>query len=243
MDKTRQTFAPRLATLLGVLSVLTTTVALYLGLVWAPTDAFQGHAQRIFYIHVPMAWIAFLAFGVVFVAGIAYLARGNQKWDRIARSSAEIGLIFTTVVLISGSIWGRPIWGTWWTWDARLTTTLLLWFIYLGYFMLRAYAGEPGKAARYSAVLGIVGFIDVPIVYKSVDWWRTLHPERFITTQGAAMPGEMVVAMLVALLGFTLLYGYIMMQKYWIERTKDELAEYHFRLAERQAEAHEGVGI
>src|SRR5690606_36799533 len=107
MDKRRQTFALRLATLVGVLSVLTTTVALYLGLVWAPTDAFQGHAQRIFYIHVPMAWIAFLAFRVVFVAGIAYLARGNQKWDRIARSSAEIGLIFTTVLLISASFWGR----------------------------------------------------------------------------------------------------------------------------------------
>lgn len=232
-----------IGSVLGILTGLTMVVALYLMFVYAPTDAIQGQPQRIFYIHVPMAWVAFFAFFVVFAAGIVYLARGGQVWDRIARSSAEIGLVFTTLVLLTGSLWGRPVWGTWWTWDARLTTTLLLWFIYLAYFMLRAYAGEPGRAARYSAVLGIVGFIDVPIIYKSVDWWRTLHPQAVVTPSGAAMPGSMLVALLISLLGFTLLYGYLMYEKYWIEQTKDELAEYQFRMLEKRADAREGAGI
>ncbi|HVX31434.1 MAG TPA: cytochrome c biogenesis protein CcsA, partial [Nitrolancea sp.] len=135
-----------LGLVLGLLAAVTMAIGLYLGLVWAPKDAIQGNAQRIFYIHVPMAWVAFLAFGVVFLAAVLYLWKRALIWDQIARSSAEIGLVFTTLVLVTGSFWGRPIWGTWWTWDARLTTTLLLWFIFLGYFMIRAYAGDRGRA-------------------------------------------------------------------------------------------------
>lgn len=221
---------------LALLTGVTLAVGLYLGLVYAPMDAVQGNAQRIFYIHVPMAWVAFLAFFVVFVTGIMFLWKRSLIWDQLARSSAEIGLVFTTLVLVTGSFWGRPIWGTWWTWDARLTTTLLLWFIYLSYFMLRAYAGERDRAARYSAVIGIIGFFDVPIIYWSVDWWRTLHPGPVISPSGAAMPGQMLVAMLVCLLGFTLLYAYLMYLKLGIERSKDRLLDYQFELAEREAE-------
>jgi heme exporter protein C len=222
---------------LGIATALTMAVALYLALVWAPEDSVQGPAQRIFYIHVPMAWIAYLAFFVVFVASGLYLWRRAPFWDQIARSSAEIGLVFTTLVLLTGSLWGRPIWGTWWTWDARLTTTLLLWFIYLGYFMLRSYAGEQGRAARFSAVLGIIGFIDVPIIHMSVTWWRTLHPQPIAARiDGPNMPGEMVVALLVSLAAFTLLYAALMLQKYTIERAKDQLVEHQFRLAEQQFE-------
>jgi heme exporter protein C len=225
---------------LGMLLALTTglslAVGLYLGLVYAPRDAIQGNAQRIFYIHVPMAWNAFLAFFVVFVAGILYLWKRSLIWDQVARSSAEIGLVFTTLTLVTGSFWGRPIWGTWWTWDARLTTTLLLWFIYLSYFMLRAYAGERERAARFSAVIGIIGFFDVPIIYWSVDWWRTLHPQAVINTSGAAMPGQMLLALMVCLLGFTLLYGYLMFQKLRIEQAKDKLLDYQYAQAEREAE-------
>ncbi len=227
--------------ILGLLAGISLAIGLYLGLIYAPTDAIQGNAQRIFYIHVPMAWVAFLAFFVVFVAGILYLWKRSLIWDQIARASAEIGLVFTTLVLITGSFWGRPIWGTWWTWDARLTTTLLLWFIYLSYFMLRAYAGERERAARYSAVIGIIGFIDVPIIYMSVDWWRTLHPQAVINTSGAAMPGQMVVALMVCLAGFTLLYAYLMFQKFGIERSKDKLLDYQFALAEREAEGAMGA--
>ena len=232
---------PNVGMALGVLAGVTMAFGLYLGLVYAPTDAIQGNAQRIFYIHVPMAWVAFLAFFVVFSAGIMYLWKRSLIWDQIARGSAEIGLVFTTLVLVTGSFWGRPIWGTWWTWDARLTTTLLLWFIYLSYFMLRAYAGERDRAARYSAVIGIIGFIDVPIIYLSVDWWRTLHPQAVITTSGAAMPGQMVVALMVCLAGFTLLYAYLMYQKLGIEQSKDKLLDYQYALSEREAEGAIGA--
>ncbi len=222
--------------ILGPLAGVVMAIGLYLGLVYAPTDAVQGNAQRIFYIHVPMAWVAFLAFFVVFCSGILYLWKRRLIWDQIARSSAEIGLVFTTLVLVTGSFWGRPIWGTWWTWDARLTTTLLLWFIYLSYFMLRSYAGERERAARFSAVIGIIGFIDVPIIYMSVKWWRTLHPAAVIDTGGAKMPGQMLLAFLACFIGFTLLYAFLMYQKIHIEQTKDKLLDYQYAMAEREAE-------
>lgn len=245
MVNSRTSLTARLAWMAGILGGVVLAVAIYMMFIYAPTDAVQGPAQRIFYIHVPMAWIAFLAFFITFIGGIVYLIRGSQAWDQVARASAEIGLIFTTVVLITGSIWGKPIWGTWWEWDARLTTTLLLWFIYLGYFMLRSYVSDPAKGARYAAVLGIFGFIDVPIIYKSVEWWRTLHPGPVVTTGGAAMPDEMFYTLMVSLLGFTLVYAYILYQKSLIERTKDELVDYQFRLAERRAERQlrEGAGV
>jgi heme exporter protein C len=225
--------------MLAALTGLVMLVALYMMFLYAPTDTVQGVAQRIFYIHVPMAWVAFLAFFIVFVASIAYLARRSPGWDQIARSAAELGLVFTTLVLITGSLWGRPIWGTWWSWDARMTSTLILWFIYLGYFMLRSYVGERERAARYSAVLGIIGFVDVPIVYMSVNWWRTLHPGPVVTLSGAAMPGSMVETLLVSLLAFTLLFAYLLYQKFRIEQAKDRLADYQFAMAEGQGMARE----
>ncbi|HEX7101961.1 MAG TPA: cytochrome c biogenesis protein CcsA [Nitrolancea sp.] len=234
--KGKSSWASGVGLWLGLLTAITMAIGMYLGLVWAPTDAIQGNDQRIFYIHVPMAWVAFLAFGVVFLAGIMYLWKRALVWDQIARSSAEIGLVFTTLVLVSGSFWGRPIWGTWWTWDARLTTTLLLWFIFLGYFMIRAYAGDRGRAATYSAVIGILGFCDVPIIYESVNWWRTLHPQSVINITSAHMPGQMVLALMVCLLAFTLFYGYLMIQKFGIERMKDQLIDYQYALSEREAE-------
>jgi len=224
---------------LAALTGLTMLVALYMMFLYAPTDTVQGVAQRIFYIHVPMAWVAFLAFFIVFLASIGYLVRRSPGLDQVARSAAEIGLIFTTLVLITGSLWGKPIWGTWWSWDARMTSTLILWFIYLGYFMLRSYVGERERAARYSAVLGIIGFVDVPIVYMSVNWWRTLHPGPVVTTSGAAMPGSMVVTLLVSLLAFTLLFAYLLYQKFVIERAKDRLADYQFAMTEGQVMARE----
>ena len=129
-------------------------------------------------------------------------------------------------MLLTGSIWGRPIWGTWWTWDARLTTTLILWFIYLAYFMLRAYVSDPERGARYAAVLGIVGFVDVPIIHMSVRWWRTLHPEPIVVrAEGPAMPDTMLQTLVVTLLAFMALYVFLLIEKYRVERMKDELAE------------------
>jgi heme exporter protein C len=197
----------RLSVALAVAVLLAMGAALYAALLYAPTERIQGDVQRIFYFHVPLAWTSYLAFFVVFLASIGYLWRRAPLLDALARSSAEVGLLFTTMMLITGSLWARPIWGTWWSWDARLTTTLLLWFIYVGYLMLRASVDDEQRAARYAAVLGIIGAIDIPIIHQSVVWWRSLHPESVVLASGGpAMPSSMLVALLVSLAGFTLLY-------------------------------------
>ena len=147
------------------------------GLCVVPADAEQGDVQRLMYVHVPAAWLAFLSFGVVFLASVAYLRTGRIRWDRVAVASAEIGVLFCVLTLVLGSLWGRPVWGTWWTWDPRLTTTVVLLLIYVGYLSLRSVADSPSRRAHWSAVVGVVGFVDVPIVHMSVVWWRSLHQE------------------------------------------------------------------
>jgi heme exporter protein C len=210
----------------GLLGVLTVFAGIVMAFLYAPTDRVQGHAQRIFYIHVPMAWLAYLAYSVLFVGAVGYLWKKDMKWDRIARASAELGFLFTTLVLITGALWGRPIWGTWWQWEARLTTTLVLWFIYLGYFMLRSYAGDRKRAARHSAVLGIIGAIDIPIIHQSVQWWRTLHPAPVVlNTSGPSLPDSMLYTLLVSFIGFTIFYVYLMSMKYRVELARDEIGE------------------
>ena len=176
--------------------------ALYLVFIFAPTEEAMGQIQRIFYFHVSMAWVAFLAFFVVFICSILYLWKRAIKWDTIARSSAELGIVFTTLVLITGPIWARPVWGAWWTWDARLTATLVLWLTYIAYLLVRSYAAEESRGARFAAVLGIVGFIDVPIVYLSIHLWRTHHPPALI---GDLVP-SMLLTLLVSVAAFTVLY-------------------------------------
>ena len=150
--------------------------ALYLVFIWVPNEKTMGIIQRVFYFHVPAAWVGFLAFGIVFIASIAYLVKRNDNWDLIAAISAELGLVFCSIMLITGPIWAKPVWGIWWTWDPRLTLALVLWLIYVAYVMLRIYVTDEGKRARLSAVVGIIGFLDVPLVYMSIRWWRTQHP-------------------------------------------------------------------
>jgi heme exporter protein C len=205
---------------LGVATAVGMLASIWAVFAYAPTDALQGNVQRIFYFHVPMAWDAYLAFFVVFVASIAYLWRRDERWDSLARAAAEIGTVFTTLVLITGSLWGKPIWGTWWTWDARLTTTLILWFIYVGYLMLRSYTGRTASGARAAAVLGIVGFVDVPIDYLSVTWWRTIHPAAtYVVDNGqSALPPAALQTFMLALLTFTLLFALLMVLVYRLER-------------------------
>lgn len=216
----------RLVQLLGFIAVSTVLGGIVMAFLYAPTDRIQGHAQRIFYVHVPMAWLAYLAYAVILVGSIGYLWKKDFKWDRLARASAELGFVFTTLVLISGSIWGRPIWGAWWQWEARLTTTLILWFIYLGYFVVRSYAGEPERAARFAAVLGIIGAIDIPIIHQSVKWWRTLHPEPVVLdTSGPNLPDSMLATLLVMFAGFTLLFGYLVIRKTQVETIRDRIAD------------------
>jgi heme exporter protein C len=187
----------------------TVTMALLLGgaLAYAPEDRLQGAAQRIFYIHVPSAWIGMLAFLVVFVASIAVLATRSSRWDRLAASSAEVGVVFTTAVLLTGPLWARPVWGTYWDWDPRLTSYTVLWLLYLSYLALRGYVAEPSRRARYSAVLGIVAFLDVPLVYLSVRWWRSLHPGPVVANpEGPQLPTSMLAVLLVGIAAFTLFF-------------------------------------
>jgi len=145
------------------------------GLVTAPAEAGMGHLQKIMYVHVPAAWAAFLAFGLVFVMSILYLVRRRESHDLLAASAAQVGVVLTGLTLALGSIWGKPTWGVWWTWDPRLTSTAVLFTIFVGYLALRSFVDEPQQRARWSAAVGILGFLNVPIVYMSVRWWRTLH--------------------------------------------------------------------
>jgi heme exporter protein C len=169
------------------------------------------------YFHVPMAWDAFLAFFVVLVASVAYLISRNPRWDHLGRASAEVGLVFTTLVLITGSIWGYPIWGTWWSWDPKLTATLVLWFMYVAYLMVRSYA-EGERGPLYAAVVGIVAFLDVPFVYLSSYWWRSLHPPPAIGPLAEQQPSATIVwILLLGLLAFTLLYVFLVRVRAEIE--------------------------
>lgn len=196
--------------MLGLASVALILAALYGALVVAPTEAVMGDVQRIFYFHMPSAWVALgPAFTVVFVCSIIYLVKRDLKFDRIAGASAEIGVMFTTITLLTGPLWARPIWGAYWTWDPRLTTTLVLWFIYVAYLMLRSSTPEGHKRARLSAVFGIVGWIDVPIVFMSIRWWRTIHPT-LISGEGMQMDPTMQGVLMFALGAFTLLYLYLL---------------------------------
>lgn len=204
---------------LGAAVLVGMLVTLWAAFIYAPTEAVEGPVQRIFYFHVPMAWIAYLAFFVVFLGSALYLWRRDERWDWLAASAAEVGTIFTTLVLISGSLWGRPIWGTWWVWDARLTSTLILWFMYVGYLLLRYYMGRTASAARTSAVVGIIAFIDVPINYVSVKWWNTLHPQPVVSLGSEPqLPPQMLVALMISMLTFTLLFGFLLLQVYRVQR-------------------------
>ncbi len=204
-----------------VVSALLMLAALYMVFIYAPTEAEMGNVQRIFYFHVPLAWIAFLAFLVVFIASILYLWKRDKRWDFIASSSAEVGLVFTTLFLITGSIWAKSWWGVWWTWDSRLTSSLVLWLIYLAYFIVRSYIAEDQRRARFAAVVGIIGFIDVPIVALAITLWRTQHPGPVIF-EGGLSP-EMVGTLLVSIAAFTALYALLLAYRVLMKQDEDEL--------------------
>jgi len=208
---------------IGYLSLVFMLAAIYMVFIYAPPDKNLGDIQRIFYFHVSSAWIAFLAFFLVFVASILYLKSRSRRWDILAHSSAEIGVILTTLVLITGPIWARPIWYTWWTWDIRLTTTLVLWLIYVAYLMLRSYS-EGSRGARFAAVFAILGFLDVPIVFMSIRWWRTQHPGPVIGGgEEAGLASPMLYTLFVSLAAFTLLFIYLLLLRTKLETIEDEI--------------------
>lgn len=210
---------PRIvARLVGGLAGLLLAAGLFLAFVVVPPDAVQGEVQRIMYLHLPAVAAAYFAFVVTLAASVVYLWKRDLRADAVALSSAEIGVVFTAIVLASGSIWGKSTWGVWWTWDARLTLTAIVFTIYVGYLMIRAFAEEPQAAARYGAVLGIVGFVAIPLNHFAVQWWRTLHqPSSILRPGGPSMDPFMLGVVLINVGGMLLLYGYLLLERYRLE--------------------------
>ena len=215
---------------LGFVAWVLVAVALYLIFFVAreAVDAMGGQLQRIFYVHVPSASVAYLGFAIVFIASIAYLRTGARRWDLIAHAAAEVGVLFCSLVLITGPIWARPVWGTYWQWDPRLTSSLVLWLTYVGYLFLRGLALDPARAGRGAAVLGIVGFINVPIVHFSVYWWQTLHPSGptpFNPAESSGLGGPELAAFFTSLLAFTLLAAWLVALRVRLGRLSDTVTE------------------
>lgn len=195
---------------------------LYLVFLYAPREAVMGELQRIFYFHVPIAWNALLAFAVTFVYGLRYLRSRRLEHDLVAFASAELGTLFTTLVLITGSLWGRGAWGAWWVWEPRLTTAFILWLMYVFYLLLRRHIANPETARRFCAVYGCIAFINVPISFMSIRWWRSIHPV-VIEAQKINMEPAMIATLLFSLATFTLLYLMLLRQRLRLARLAGEI--------------------
>ena len=201
-------------------------VVYVVALAYTPVEARQGLAQKIFYLHVPAAWSALLAFSLVGLASVLYLWLHDPRLDRFAAASAEVGVAFSLVMLTTGPIWAKPIWGTWWTWDARLTLTLFLFFLFVGYLALRAAVQDPQERARFSAVVGILGMLLVPFIHLSVYLFRTLHPQPIVLKPSApSLPPEMLRTLLLSTVVFTILYLGLVTLRYGIALAEDALEE------------------
>ncbi len=197
-------------------------ISTYAALIYAPTETIMGNIQRIFYFHMGTVWVATIAFMIVFVASIIYLINGKKKWDVLAYTSAEIGVLFITLTIITGSIWAKPVWGTWWTWDPQLTTTFILWILYIVYLLIRANSGFDEKKAKYSAVFAIIAFIDLPLVYISARVMRGISPVVFGPGGGGIEP-KMLNALLITLVSFTLLFILLLIERIKIENLKYQI--------------------
>ena len=211
--------APLVRRIVGVLTIVSLVALVLFGLWGAPTDEVQGDAQRVMYIHVPAAWLAYLAFFITASASGLFLWRRTRAevWDRVAGASAELGVMFTGLALVLGSIWGRPVWGFWWAWDARLVSTALLFFLFLGYCALRRIpSSDPVGAAKRNAIAALIAFVDVPIVHFSVEWWRTLHQKAtvFNPQLNPQIHGVMGLTLWLGTIAFTLLYVYLLDRRY-----------------------------
>ena len=209
---------------LAVALILAVTVAI--GLFGVPADRLQGDVQRIMYVHVPAAWLAYLAFFVTLVGSLGYLIRRDLRFDRLAAASAELGLLFTGAAIVSGSIWGKATWGIWWDWDPRLTTTAVMFVVYAGYVLLRGSIVERARRARLAAVLGVVGFVNVPIVHFSVLWWRGLHQAPTVLRPGGSTIAPILLAVLLAnVVAFTLAFAWLLRRRMALEAARDAVQE------------------
>ena len=216
-----------LKTVLGVV-ILFAVIAFtaYLSFYYAPVERSMGPIQKIFYLHLPSAFSSFIALGVCFYANLRYVFTRQPKWDWLGVSAAEVGLAFISVVLITGPIWAHPVWGIWWTWDARLTLTFVLWLLYISYLLLRSMLEEPDKRALFSALFGIFAFLDVPLVYFSIRWWRTQHPQPVILGgPGSGLDPRMRVSYLLVWAAFTGLLVLLVRARYRLEAMRAGVEE------------------
>ena len=220
-------------TLLAVASAILVVTALALVFLWAPLEVTMKEVQRIFYFHVAVDWVGFLAFFVTFVSSVMYLRTHARRWDIVALSSVEIGALFLTLGAITGSLWARPVWNTWWTWDARLTTVAITWLVYLAYLMLRGALDDPQRQARFSAVYGVVSFATVPLTFASVFFMRTIHPALFAASTAAQGrmqfdtglgSARMGMTLTFCVIAFTVAYVTLLRMRIKLERTADRVA-------------------
>ena len=217
----------------GVLVVGLMAAAAYAAFFVAPPERTMGLIQRIFYFHAASAWAGMTAFFVCFVANLQYVWRRQQKWDSLAVSAAEVGVAFITVVLITGPIWAHPVWGIWWTWDARLTSTFVLWLLYVSYLLLRTLIEDPDRRALLSAIFGIFAFVDVPLVYGSIRWWRTQHPQPVIMGgPGSGLEPTMRKVFFFSVLALHALMVFLIAERYRLEKLRTKLD-----VVRREAEA------
>jgi len=211
----------------GAFAFLFFFVSQVIAVINSPADRDMGHLQKIMYVHVPSAWLAFAAFGVVLVASLLYIWKRDLKFDLFAASAAEIGTLFTALTIAQGSIWGRPTWGVWWTWDPRLTTTAILLLIFIGYVALRSFTDDEDRRARWSAAVGILGAINVPIVYFSVKWWRTIHQ---VQSSAESVSSIYLIGFFMNLIAFTFLLVFFLFYRYHIA-TRERQVEQRFETA------------
>ena len=213
---------------LDLAAIGTLLTAFIAGLV-VPPDAVQGDLQRIMYVHVPSAWLAYLSFTVTLVGSVAYLRTRSLRWDRLAGASAEVGVVFTGLALATGMIWGKPVWGVWWTWDARLVLTAVMFFIYLGYLALRRSFDDPEMRARRSAVLGVIAVLQIPIVHFSVTWWRGLHqPPTVLRPDNPQIDSPLLFALLMSVAAFTVLFAALVSRRSNLAAMQDAAGESEF---------------
>ena len=180
-------------------------------------------AQRIIYFHVPVAWLSMLAFGVTAIGSVVYLITSKRLWDSLAVSSAELGIVFTLAAMASGSLWAKPAWNTWWTWDPRLTTYTIMFLLYVAYFMLRSAMDDPARRARFAAVYGIFAFLSVPITFMSIRWWRTIHPVLIDPKSGFGLSKNMMPVFFLSLIAFTLFYVVLLIYRVRLERSREQV--------------------
>ncbi len=212
----------RLRPWLGILATAAAILASWMGLVWAPTDAVQGDVYRVIYVHVPTAWLAYLAFVVVLLASVGWLWTRRPWFDALAVASAEIGVLFTGLFIVAGSIWAKPTWGVWWTWDPRLVTTAVMFCMYLGYLLLRSLSNDFERRATRAAVLGIIAVVDIPIVHLSVLWMNSVHQLPTVARIGAspALDAQMGMTLGVSVIAFTLVYFALLVERMELERRR-----------------------